>query len=37
MASEDFKDLPQRTVSDKVLRHKAVNIVKTPKYEDIKD
>ena len=33
MAYEDFKDLPQRKVSDKVLHHKAVNIVKNPKFD----
>ena len=28
----DFKDLPRRTVSDKVLRYKTFNIAKSPKY-----
>ena len=37
MAYGDFKDLPIRTASDKVLRDKAFNIAKSPKYEDIKD
>ena len=29
----DFKDLARRTASDKVLRKKAFNIAKNPKYE----
>ena len=33
MAYEDFKDLARRTVSDKVLRDKAFNIAKNPKYD----
>ena len=33
MAYEDFKDLPKRTASDKVLRDKAFNIAKNPKYD----
>ena len=28
------KDLPRRTVSDKVLRDKAFNIAKNAKYDD---
>ena len=32
MAYGDFKDLEWRTFSDKVLRDKAFNIVKNPKY-----
>ena len=32
MAYRDFKDLPRRTASDKVLRDKAFNVAKTPKY-----
>ena len=32
MAYRDFKDLPRRIASDKVLRDKAFNVVKTPKY-----
>ena len=32
MAYEDFKDLAKRTVSDKVLKDKAFNIAKNPKY-----
>ena len=28
-----FKDLARRTASDKVLRHKAFNIAKNPKYD----
>ena len=33
MAYEDFKDLARRTASDKVLRDKAFNIAKNPKYD----
>ena len=33
MAYEDFKDLKRRTASDKVLRDKAFNIAKNPKYD----
>ena len=33
MANEDFKDLPRRTASDKILRDKAFNIGKNPKYD----
>ena len=33
MAYGDFKDLVRRTASDKVLRDKAFNIVKNPKYD----
>ena len=33
MASGDFKDLTRRTVSDKILREKAFNIAKNPKYD----
>ena len=33
MGYEDFKDLKRRTFSDNVLRDKAFNIAKTPKYE----
>ena len=29
----DFKDLAKRTASDKVLRDKAFNIAKNPKYD----
>ena len=32
----DFKDLARRTASDKVLRDKAFNIAKSPKYDSIK-
>ena len=32
MAYGDFKDLGRRTASDKVLRDKAFNMVKNPKY-----
>ena len=33
MAYGDFKDLAERTASDKVLRDKAFNIAKNPKYD----
>ena len=33
MACGDFKDLKRRTLSDKVLRDKAFNIAKNPKYD----
>ena len=33
MAYGDFKDLKSRTASDKVLRGKAFNIAKNPKYD----
>ena len=33
MAYGDFKDLSGRTTSDKVLRDKAFNIAKNPKYD----
>ena len=33
MAYEDFKDLARRTASDKVLRDKAFDIAKNPKYD----
>ena len=33
MAHGDFKDLARRTASDKVLRDKAFNIAKNPKYD----
>ena len=29
----DFKDLPRRTASDKVLHDKGFNIAKIPKYD----
>ena len=32
MAYGDFKDLTKRTASDKILRDKAFNIAKSPKY-----
>ena len=32
MAYADFKDLNRRAASDKVLRDKAFNIAKNPKY-----
>ena len=33
MVYEDFKDLGKRTDSNKVLRDKAFNIAKNPKYD----
>ena len=33
MAYGDLKDLNRRTVADKVLRDKAFNIAKNPKYD----
>ena len=33
MAYRDFKDLTRRTASDKILRDKAFNIAKYPKYD----
>ena len=33
MAYGDFKDLTRRTASDKLLRNKAFNIAKNPKYD----
>ena len=33
MTYEAFKDLPRRTAADKVLRDKALNIAKNPKYD----
>ena len=33
MAYRDFKDLARRTASDRILRDKAFNIVKNPKYD----
>ena len=33
MAYRDFKNLSKRTASDKVLRDKAFNIAKNPKYD----
>ena len=33
MASENFKDLAKKTASDDVLRDKALNIAKNPKYD----
>ena len=33
MAYGDFKDLAKRTAADKVLRNKAFEIVKDPKYD----
>ena len=34
MAYGDFKDLARRTASDKILRDKAFNIAKNPKYDE---
>ena len=33
MAYGDFKDLARRTASDKILKDKAFNIAKNPKYD----
>ena len=33
MAYRDFSDLTRRTISDKILRDEAFNIVKNPKYD----
>ena len=33
MTYEEFKELARRTASDKVLRDKAFNIAKNPKYD----
>ena len=33
MAYGDFKDIKKRTASDKILRDKAFNIAKNPKYD----
>ena len=33
MTYGDFKDLPQRTASDKLLRDKTFNVAKDPKYD----
>ena len=33
MAYGGFKDLKRRTASDKILRYKAFNIAKNPKYD----
>ena len=33
MAYRDFKDLAKRTAADKVLKNKALNITKDPKYD----
>ena len=35
MVYGDFKDLTRRIASDKILRDKAFNIAKHPKYDDI--
>ena len=34
MAYGNFKDLAKRTASDKVIRDKAFNIAKNPKYDE---
>ena len=36
-AYSDSKDLTQRTVADKILRNRAFNIAKDPKYDGIKE
>ena len=33
MADGGFQDLPRTTASDKVLRHKAFDIAKNPRYD----
>ena len=33
MAHRDFKEIKKRTASDKILRDKAFNIAKKPKYD----
>ena len=33
MAYGHFEDLPRRTIADKVLREKALNIAQNPKYD----
>ena len=33
MAYSDFKDLTRRTASGKIIRDKAFNIAKNPKYD----
>ena len=37
MAYGDLKDLIRRTASDKILHEKPFNIVKNPKYDQIKE
>ena len=37
MVYGDFKDLPRRAFSDKVLRDKAFNIARDPKHNDVKE
>ena len=34
MAYGDFKDIKRRTASDKILRDKAFNIARNPKYDE---
>ena len=36
MAHGDFKNLPRRTASNKVLRDEVFNIAKNPKYDGYK-
>ena len=36
MAYRDFKDLTRRRSSDKILRDKAFNVAKNPKYDGYK-
>ena len=33
MAYRDFKDLPRRTIADKILCNNTFNIAKNPKYD----
>ena len=37
MVYRDFKDWTRKTASDKILRDKAFNLVKNPKYDGIKE
>ena len=37
MAYGDFKNLARRTAADKVLRDKAFNIAKSPRWMDIRE
>ena len=37
MVYGDYNDLVKRTASDKVLRNKAFNIAKDPKYDGFKE
>ena len=37
MDYRDFKDWTRKTASDKILRDKAFNLAKNPKYDGIKE